>query len=315
MIKLFVEETKLQSPTVRLQWCIEPETLRLLREKKAEKPYLLIVTYADNREKTHQLAPLDQLEEYVALPCSGENKIFAAIVWAEKNEFPYLTLWKKYLRRERNHYANYMVAVHTWDGGHEFDCMLRDNNLGFANITVVVPSKLFAKEPAEWEKRWVNLWYDYPPFDQCQFKKRRIPAYSIQPLVIFMWLIAKPLFCIIATIFLLIFWMDNAVRHIDLRPLFHPWKFETKTLWYFVEDEPNIFARIWKYTLGKMFTEMDKEDESIQRQKMDRIYDDYSRLLLCDRRPSDPRTVLPTSYKIYLAFRDLKAKHCRPFAS
>jgi hypothetical protein len=52
-------------------------------------------------------------------------------------------------------------------------------------ITVMVDEKFMAKKPWDWE--WTNWLYETKPRDQCQFRKRRILAYTIQPpLVAFM---------------------------------------------------------------------------------------------------------------------------------
>ena len=66
MIKLFIQDREIQSPTVKVQWCVEAKALMELRKIGVEKPYLLLATWADGREITHHLAPFDPLIAYFA---------------------------------------------------------------------------------------------------------------------------------------------------------------------------------------------------------------------------------------------------------
>ncbi len=59
-----------------------------------------------------------------------------------------------------------------------------------ASLDVHVPAGCFAKPAPRWEQAWVNHWFRHAPLDECEYRKRRLWAYSIQPPVMFVnWLI------------------------------------------------------------------------------------------------------------------------------
>ncbi len=74
--------------------------------------------------------------------------------------------------------------------------------LCYAEVVVDVPEQLFAPEPkTKFQKaihRWVNGWYELEPIDECEYKKRRIPAFTIKPILWLLVLIPR----IICSIFL-----------------------------------------------------------------------------------------------------------------
>jgi hypothetical protein len=50
-------------------------------------------------------------------------------------------------------------------------------------IDIDMPSGCFAKEPSDWEKNWVNFFFKNKAVDQCEFRRRRMLAYPVQPFV------------------------------------------------------------------------------------------------------------------------------------
>ncbi len=57
-----------------------------------------------------------------------------------------------------------------------------DELLGSGCVEVDVPEELFAKKPWDWE--WTNDYFDSLPSDQCAFRKRRLFAFTIQPIFV-----------------------------------------------------------------------------------------------------------------------------------
>ena len=190
------------------------------------------------------------------------------------------------------------------------------DTLEFAEIAVVVPTGVFAPEPSEWEKRWVNLWYVNEPLNQCQFRKRRITAYTIQPILVALWLIAKPIICIVAGIFCLLLWADIAVKELDWRPLFHPWRYKTEMFWRGIECEETWIRRAIEWVMDlckKGGEETAEETRKNEKENFEWLYDKY-KYAICENTPRDPLTVVSRSQKIYLKFRGLKKDHCKPLA-
>jgi hypothetical protein len=87
-------------------------------------------------------------------------------------------------------------------------------------IKVNVGKEFFAPEPKEWEKWWVNLWFDWPAHDQCSFRRRRILAYTVQPFAVLLFVLWHSLWRIgAALVFLLI-----GFHGVKFTPIVHPFR-------------------------------------------------------------------------------------------
>lgn len=245
MIKLMIAEQDraVQNAIVPVRWCVERETLEVLRQKGVKKPYVLIVVPSEFGEDDRWLAPLEQLVEYVQFQRSGKNYILATIVWIKEDDLPFnldrMFLWKK-SDKYKKHLVDFDYQSDDSDGGYKkINPELRSigDRLGFTRIEVVVPEQLFAKKAPEWEQRWVNLWYESKPKDQCQYRKRRVLAYTIQPPAILLWMMLKTLFCVILAAFLLMFGM----RGVSLKPLIHPFRNDAGDVWRDVKKNGSVF--------------------------------------------------------------------------
>ncbi len=83
-----------------------------------------------------------------------------------------------------------------------------------AAIDVDVPAELFAKQPPTWEQAWVNWMASEAPEDQCNYRRRRLWAYSGQIpvfLLIYLWRVLAALF-----------YLMLAVPGVNFGPLLHP---------------------------------------------------------------------------------------------
>jgi hypothetical protein len=84
-------------------------------------------------------------------------------------------------------------------------------------IDVDIPAECFAPDPPEWEKRWVNFFFPGSrALDQCQFRRRRILAYTVQPIILgvmilAMWFARLLLFTILKL---------SLLKDIKFRPVF-----------------------------------------------------------------------------------------------
>ncbi|MDI6733897.1 MAG: hypothetical protein QMD50_00170 [Patescibacteria group bacterium] len=161
----------------------------------------------------------------------------------------------------RGYSSNYRIGILNYDGViNKSDLGL---HLGYDELYVDVPKELFAKEPPEWEKRWVNFWFETKAVDECKYKKRRIVAYIpfLQPMCVLFWLITKMIWrYLVALICLLV------GRGINLKPLVRPWAEDCEDLYkypdtkFFVEKKPlfwplipgvSVFFLITGYLLWK----------------------------------------------------------------
>ena len=257
MLKLMIAEKDraVQNAITPLRWCVDREVIKELKQRDIKNPHLLLLIFhlgdayiGDNNDLAYdeywiwrsdverKLIPLDKLMDYVQFQRAGKHRVIATIVGDDakiKNRY----LYKRFL----------------WGGD---DCYLPDSklvdylgrlnsqfissymfNTGNAEIDIVVPDGLFANEPPEWEKKWVNLWYEGPTKDQCHYRKRRLLAYTIKPPLALMWYSFIILVRYMAATSLLMCGM----RCIDFRPLIHPISYYTDYIWLDVQWPDSVF--------------------------------------------------------------------------
>lgn len=194
MVKLFVESTNLHSPVAAVRWCVDKNTVNKLKELGVSNPYMLFVVARENdgefRKVDHRVVPLDQAMEYLEFHGGGKHRIFGCLVWQHG------TKTKKELTRHLEYFYLYNdneTGSVDSEGNFHKPYEYTHSDLDFGSVDVVVPDGYFAKEPAAWEKWWVNLWYESKPVNQCHFRKRRLLAYSVQPPVILVYVLFKGL--------------------------------------------------------------------------------------------------------------------------
>jgi hypothetical protein len=224
-----VENPEVKDVVIPLRWCVDRETLDELKDKGVQDPYLLLVIAQKYCAPEQKLVPFNQMLEYVELKRPGVNRIFATIVW--NKEKGRLGLWRQYLQQKNGRYNNELVDC-WWSSDMAFD--QPEESIGKAVLILEVPRELFAKEPHRWEKKWVNLWFENRPKNQCYFRRRRLLAYTIQPPAVFLWTIfvkILPRWMAVILLVILGFWVDPDSWSpktwkplLDWRPLVHPWR-------------------------------------------------------------------------------------------
>lgn len=67
--------------------------------------------------------------------------------------------------------------------------------VGYVEAIVDVPKELFAEKPEQGIKKliwqWTNSWYDYSPVDECEYRKRKIWAFTLKPILWLLGLIPR----------------------------------------------------------------------------------------------------------------------------
>ena len=242
---IFDPEKKAQSATMPVSWCISKDTLEELKKNNILDPMILIITVKDMQEKSRQLAPLDALMDYIQFQTAGENKVIAMIVWS----------YEKTSKKRKKQLNKRFMTFSSICGGVKFynypvldaEGELRDKieySGESAEITVDVPSQLFAKEPAKWEKRWVNLWHETSTIDECHFRKRRILAYTLQPPIMLAYVIIWPIMRFAAALFLALM----GYTKVDWMPVLRVFSYNTDDIWSDLEyDKSTYMIR----TIGK----------------------------------------------------------------
>ncbi len=225
-MKLIVNSKDAGSPVIPVRWCITQEDLQHLKQEKEKNQYILLAIINNGRDVDRQLLPLNQMLTFITFSRPGKTRIAACIVSSPTG---IRKLKKLYLSK-------------TWHGGYESNILEGDRlAVGYAQtgITVQVAREFFAKETAGWEKFWVNLWFETYPRDQCQFRRRRILAYTIQPPLVLLWVIAKTLvrFC---AAFLWTFIL--AQREVGWKAVIHPFRYDNDDVWDHAKRAYNFFA-------------------------------------------------------------------------
>src|SRR3989339_276166 len=218
-MKLVTNSDTAGNPTVAIRWCLVPEEIAYLKDNKISNPHIFLVIVNNKKQVDRQLIPISDLMTYVSFRRAGDNMVFATIVW-DINSLK--DLRKYYIGKDKYGYKNSFYDK-------DLDTITDTYGYGLDAITVNVSADFFAPEPAEWEKKWVNLWFETKPKDQCQFRKRRILAYTIQPFLVLLYIIWLTLFRALSALFLVVI---RTRTKVNFAPIIHPFKNDNEDVWH-----------------------------------------------------------------------------------
>jgi hypothetical protein len=196
MFQLQIADTDVTNGSIAVSWCLDQEMLKKLADAGVVDPQVVIcVAPADDyhcSQEYRKMVPLKELMTYIEFRKSGKNNIWGFIsldkprtirsMYFEKAEGAYQT---NLLNYDGDNYSTMMLNSETPEDveASKFQFLSRP-------VSVFVPSEAFAKEPTQFEKNWVNHFFRDKVVDQCQFRKRRLFAYLVQPWMIgFTWLV------------------------------------------------------------------------------------------------------------------------------
>jgi hypothetical protein len=205
---------------VAVRWCICQSILDVLKAKSAQNPHILLVVTHRGVEVDRKLVPLEQEMEYFYFQRPGSHRIQSTIVcWKDVQAL------RAFIRRRES------SDILDYDGElrKEIDCT-RDPlfQIGRGETGVNVAPEFFAKEPPKWLGNWVNLWYETKPRDQCQFRRRCMLAFSLQPFVVLLWAAFIICFRLLAALFLR---FGVGMRGISFKPAYCPLSMDTNDVW------------------------------------------------------------------------------------
>jgi len=214
MLELKVANRDITSGSIAVAWCVDEETIKLLSEENVLEPQVVIVVvptanYHPRREY-RKVVPLQDLMTYLEFRSSGENQIWAFISPKDKK-----AVRNEFLTKESGQYKTDILDIDGKEWGLNFagkyvtaadgvtQDYVRSPKFPAEPVTVNVPTGVFAKEPAKWEKIWVNHWFRDKAIDQCDYRRRRLLAYTLQPIVMLLdVLVYRLLLAIIAVSYL-----------------------------------------------------------------------------------------------------------------
>ena len=221
MFQLQVSSNDVTNGNIAVSWCLDAQMLKKLSDSKVEDPQVVIVVSPvegyHSRKEYRKVVPLKDLMTYVEFKTSGPNKIWGFVSLRNPKDVRSTNLSKDdgdyrtdiLTDDGMNYYqlAYYPSGDSTDDGMNYYQLAYYpsgDSNDQYSQpIDVNVPAGVFAKEPSKWEKAWVNHWFRNKPQDQCDFRRRRLLAYTVQPLVMLAdILVFRTLFLLISTLWL-----------------------------------------------------------------------------------------------------------------
>lgn len=212
--ELHISDNDITNGTIAVSWCVPKEILEALDKAGIKDPAIVLMTAPYDGINHYKLkeyrkvVPLKDLMAYVEFRSSGTNRIWGFI--DGKDEYSY---FKKRYYLDRFSNGKYVRGIVDPNLAQNF--YFEHINYNAEPLTVEVPDSVFAKEPSEWEKKWVNLFHSYDAIDQCQFRKRRLFAYSLQiPVALICWTFAYLLPFIFAFLF--------GTRGLSAKPMLRP---------------------------------------------------------------------------------------------
>ena len=238
MLKLFVENAKRADAVTKIGWCIDKKDLDELEKRSIQDPHILlsIVKRSDSddfehwKEKERKLIPLDSMMDYINFDRPGTHTIYAVIVWSvgkntreRKKVLRKFYLDTSYAYNRRSPYKHEILDPNGEIDEKTLNAYHHDSFGSIhGSIDVEVGKEFFAKEPSEWQKWWVNLWFQSSPRDQCAFRKRKwFLAYHIQAVAMSLFVVLSGLAQIVSGL-LIVLLFGMRPKHINFKAIIHP---------------------------------------------------------------------------------------------
>jgi hypothetical protein len=198
---------------ITASWCLSEEVIQYLNDNEYKDPVVLICIAPKKNyhitKEYRKIVPLKDLITYLDFYCAGENNIWACI-YNNKRVTENL-----YLNKFRGEYSSSLINYDGSDWGvTHFGCPVKRKYFLAKPVTVEVPQEYFAKSPPAWEIDWVNWLIYEESIDQCSYRRQRIFAYTLQPIIFLVNMMIRFL-CL--TIALLI-----GSKNISLKYILHP---------------------------------------------------------------------------------------------
>lgn len=217
-ITIKLTEMKVDGGAIPVTWCLNPEWLK---NNELKCWYVLLSTCPPQRggemAEWRGCCKLSEMMAYVTFYRPGVNRIFAYLTASERA----VANW---MERKNGKWENDVISfpaswtdeekLPTWD----YRVLVANRYEDCDDIQIDLPSECFAKEPSETEKTWVNWLFRHKAVDQCEFRKRRIFAYTIQPLLFVLTMVFRVLLAVACA--------SVGCKGINWAPIFKPLYFD-----------------------------------------------------------------------------------------
>jgi hypothetical protein len=220
MFQLQIANTDITNGNAAVSWCVEPADLKQLSDAKVFDPQVVIIVapvenYSKKREY-RKVVPLKDLMTYLEFRSAGKNNIWAFISFAGKK-----VTHDEFLGKTSRGYITDLLSS---DGsGWSYIFLVQADNtrrpeLNSETLSVMVPANAFAKQPPAWEQAWVNHMFSDKPQDQCEYRRRRIFAYTLLPIGMFFNMVIRTFLLFLSSL-----WLS---RGMSLQSLLHPLRYD-----------------------------------------------------------------------------------------
>lgn len=222
MLELHVADDDVSTGSIAVGWCLSKNLLEHLNKRGFKDPIIVLVsaplpeeevpstTEEDEGPKdiTHfsnteyrKVVRLKDLVTHVEFRRPGNNKIYGFITYLSFKDAR-----DRLLRRNGNGYSERLISHNgkslldyfTVSDEIEGECI---EEAFQAEVAVSVPDGIFAKKPSEFESKWLYWLSPDKPIDQCEFRRKRLFAYTIQPILFLLNFIVHLIVFIFAALF------------------------------------------------------------------------------------------------------------------
>jgi hypothetical protein len=178
-ISMTVMEHETFSGILPISWCFNKFGKSLITEEHRViiSAHPLVVTDDCTRYETRTICKPGETVGFISFNRPGKHRIFVYVT----EYWPYLK------RRDGTGYSTTnLYFYYSSDGSEDPEslCVKAHGVYMSTSIDVDIPKECFASEPPEWEKGWVNFFFRHKSVDQCDYRKRRILAYTVQPIAL-----------------------------------------------------------------------------------------------------------------------------------
>jgi len=248
-------------PVVPVRWCLEPKEAARLKALRAKNVRVLfVIAYEGTDLEDRQIVPIDDLMTFITFRRPGKHILLAKVLWSNSpkifGDLMEKTSHRSYAVRVLNLDRTEFKGEHDGYDFLEVGFSFVNTLQGHAEQEVTVSDAHFPKEPPEWLQRLANFGIDWPPVDECAFRRRELWLLPKLP-ALGLWAIITTLIRAVIALVLGI----SGVRGIDFAAIIHPWRSRISDVTYYTEDSNTWFSRTsdgkwrsrWTYLLYPWF--------------------------------------------------------------
>ena len=313
---LVVPTRLVEDSSLQVRWCpTRTEQDRIARMARAgQKSFVLLVgVHEKTSEQIRCLVPVEDVFKYVVFPRPGAWSLSGFVMWEEDQKTrPFKSARR--LLEERHLTRNWL--------GYTYSPPFGVSSIESEPVVLEVPEEAFAAEPPKWEKRWVLALWKSPVKDQCDYRKRRVFAYTIQPLLF----LAAGIFALtalmaarlVATALLL----ATGFYNLRWKYVLHPFSWPDHIWQYQVHDGDNFYANGVRAFRDWRNSRISPEEQAAIREKKEtarreraealrlQMLKEMEAIFACDV-PLN-QLPLPRGRRIILVFAGVRNRVCRP---